>query len=88
MSRVLQFVLNTPLSKSLLPRISTTSKSQQSYPYATMAVKINKISVHKVQVPKSKIDFGAEIRGADLENLSGKSTSVSSTYTEANYIVL
>lgn len=37
-----------------------------------MAVKINNISVHKIQPPKgSKIDFGAEIRGADLENLSG-----------------
>jgi hypothetical protein len=53
-----------------------------------MAVKINKISVHKVQLPKSQIDFGAEIRGADLENLTGESISLSPTYAKANLIVL
>jgi hypothetical protein len=54
-----------------------------------MAVKINKITVHKVQQPKSQIDFGAEIRGADLENLSGESTSFSSfTYIEANSVAI
>lgn len=46
-----------------------------------MAVKINNISVHKIQPPKgSKIDFGAEIRGADLENLSGNRSQSSARY--------
>jgi hypothetical protein len=53
-----------------------------------MAVKINKISVHKVQLPKSQIDFGAEIRGADLENLSGESISLSLVYAKANLMVV
>lgn len=73
MSRLLQSTLNTAFSKTRSLRASTTFKPYQLCPYATMAVKINNISVHKIQPPKgSKIDFGAEIRGADLENLSGK----------------
>lgn len=36
-----------------------------------MAIKSN-ITVHKLTPPSgSNIDFGAEIRGADLENISG-----------------
>jgi hypothetical protein len=72
----------------LLSQASATLKTQQFYPYATMAVKINKISVHKVQLPKSQIDFGAEIRGADLENLSSESISLSLVYAIANLMVL
>ena len=49
-----------------------------------MAVKINKISVHKIRPSESQIDFGAEIRGADLENLSGQSTIFQETKTRAN----
>ena len=31
------------------------------------------ITVHKIEPPKgSDIDFGAEIRGADVENITGK----------------
>ena len=58
-----QTILKTRTSPIVLPRF-----------YATMAIKTNKISVHKFQPPKgSDIDFGAEIRGANLENISSKS---------------
>ncbi|KAH0186253.1 Clavaminate synthase-like protein, partial [Aureobasidium melanogenum] len=54
-----------------------------------MAVKINNISVHKIQPPKgSKIDFGAEIRGADLENLSEEDFKVIRNALYENSVVL
>jgi len=52
-----------------------------------MAVKINKISVHKIRPSESQIDFGAEIRGADLENLSGELTFFYHAKTRANLII-
>ena len=72
---IFQSAFHTSSYRPLLSLSSTTLKPHQFCSYATMAVKINKISVHKIRPSNSRIDFGAEIRGADLENLSGKSVS-------------